>query len=129
MSLRHIVFNIAGNSGDVLCETVQEVEKIVVSSSKKLYDELWISGADKYPCLAILLNGDLANIHYFAEEDGEMWQSVKMDENDNNIDFLIGGQMDTIPSYYVISLEKALEAVKQFCSTFCRPDCIEWEEL
>lgn len=123
------MLKVATNKGDIVCKTPQEVENIIINSSKKPLDEIWVSGEDEYPCLAVLVNGDLTSICYFLNENGDMWQSVGNAESNGSVEFLVGGELDERPEYTVVSLEAALECVKQFCDTFYKPDCIEWEEL
>ena len=38
-------------------------------------DEIWISGDEKYPCIALLTNGEYAGISYFGNEEGDIWLS------------------------------------------------------
>lgn len=85
------------------------------------------NGDTDYPCLAILINGTYACVHYFLNDEGDMWQSVGY--GDKDIAFMSNGAKSDMPADSVISLDKAIECAKQFFETPGRPDCIEWREL
>jgi len=121
------MINVATNSGDIPCRTVQEVESVIRKSSANPFDDIWISGEEEYPCLAVLLNGRLTCVHFFLNDGGDMWLSEGNYHEDT--EFIAGGQKTIIPKEYVIPLEKTLECVRQFCDSFERPDCIAWSEL
>lgn len=121
------MINVASNSGDISCRTVEEAEERIRKSSANPYDDIWISGEEEFPCLALLVNGNLASLHYFLNDKGDMWQSLGDYREDT--EFVAGGQKTIMPAECVISMEKALECVRQFCENFERPDCIEWNEL
>lgn len=65
-----IRMNIACNNGDFELYSKQDIEKLLRKSSLNPYDDIWISGEKDYPCLAILINGAYACVHYFLNEDG-----------------------------------------------------------
>lgn len=121
--------NIACCNGDFECKSWKEIEDFIRKSSCNPYDDIWISEeASGYPCLAILVNGKYACVHYFLEDEEDMWQSVGDGEED--VDFISNGNEKTrMPAESVISLEKALQCARQFYDTQKQPDCIEWREL
>ncbi len=118
---------IANCNGDFECNTRKELENFIMKSSLNKFDEIWLSENDDYPCLVILLNGDYACVHYFLNDQGDMWQSVGY--GDKDISFVINGDRTDMPADCIISLDKAIECAKQFYDTFDKPSCIEWEEL
>lgn len=119
--------NVVTNNGNVECRTPHEVENIIINSSFNPFDDIWISGTEKYPCLAILLNGSFACVHYFLNEYGDMWQSSG--NQDEDVEFVIGGEKSEMPADTIIPLEKAIECVNQFWNSNEIPTCIEWREL
>lgn len=121
--------NVANNKGDFECKTKQELETMIRESAKNPYDDIWISDrAGGYPCLTILVHGNDACVHYFLNENGDMWQSVGRAEDDT-VFASGGGEPDFAPREATISLDKAIECMNIFFDTHQRPDCIEWRKL
>lgn len=119
--------NVAKNDGDFVCQTLAELVALVMSSSQNPFDDIWISGENEYPCLAILLNGELSCVHYFLNGNGDMWQSAG--DYDKDTLFIAGSEEAEMPSDAVIGVEKAIECVEEFWLSCDRPTCIEWREL
>lgn len=119
---------IANCNGDFDCHSWSELEDVILKNlSLNLYDDIWLNGEEDYPCLAILMNGNHACLHYFPDDGGNMWQSVG---NDNEaVVFFSNGEKICMPADSVISLDKAMECARQFFETLNKPDCIEWREL
>ena len=75
-----------------------------------------------------MINGAYACVHYFLNEDGDMWQSIGDCEQD--ILFSTNGEEPAaMPGDCVISLEKAIQCAVSFFYTVQRPACIAWREL
>ena len=121
--------NIAYSKGDFECNSWEEIEDFIQKSSSNPYDDIWISEeAGEFPCLAILINGNYACVHYFLEDEDDVWQSVG--SGDQDVDFISNGnEKSSMPADAVISLGEALLCAKQFYDTRQQPDCIEWREL
>lgn len=110
------------NSGDYSCASWIEVKNLIMQSQNDKYDDIWISGNDEYPCLSILINQKDTCIHYYLNNDGEMWQSVG--NADKNVLFVSNNDMSTLiemSANTIVPLYKAIQCVKQFC--------IEWRKL
>lgn len=118
---------VAKNDGEYICRTVTELLMTIRNSSQMPYDDIWISREAEYPCLAILLNGNLACVHYFLNENGDMWQSAGVYNQDT--EFVAGGVKTEIPANAVIGIEEALACAEQFWFSVERPTCVEWREL
>lgn len=118
---------IASCSGDFECCSWNELDNFIKKSSLNPLDDIWLYGTADYPCLAILLNGKDACVHYFLNDKGDMWQSVGY--GDTDVAFLSHGNQLEMPADSVISLDKAIECAKQFYATLEKPNCIEWREL
>lgn len=119
--------NIANSSGDFKCQSWNELKDLLSKSAINSFDDVWISGEKEYPCLAILINGNDACIHYFLDDEGNMWQSVGYGRED--IAFFSNGERCDMPADSVVSLDIAMECAKQFIETLDKPRCIEWREL
>ena len=92
----------------------------IIKNAMSDENEIWISGDNKYPSMAICLNGQYAAISYFQSEDGEMWLSY----NENNhkvVTFLAGGEEWIPEPNAVIGIEDMLSCVKEFVDSFERP--------
>ncbi len=90
-------------------------------------DEIWISGKEAYPCLAILVNGKYACVNYFENEDGMMCLSYGKYEK--SVVFLAGLEEWEAPANAVVSTEEAVSCMEEFFDTLKRPECIRWQEL
>lgn len=119
--------NVANNDGNFECHTKNELETIIRNSVSNPYDDIWIYDKEEYPCLAILINGNYACVHYFLNDEGDMWQTIG--KSDKNVIFMSGGEKSEMPANTVISLEEAIECMKQFYDTLARPNCVEWRAL
>ncbi len=110
------------------CYNDNEIEQIIKKYADNPLDDIWISGENEYPCLAILVNEELACIHYFASEK-EHYQSVGNEESDDTTKFYAGGEIVELPSYTVVPLSLAIECAKQFFKSNNRPSRIKWNEI
>ena len=90
--------------------------------------EIWISGDNVYPSMAICLNGEYAAITYFQSEDGEMWLSYN-ENNQKLVTFLAGGEEWIPEPNAVIGINDMLSSVKEFLNSYERPTCICWQVL
>ena len=118
---------ISNCNGEFDCHSWQELEQLIKKSSLNPPDDLWISENTEYPCLSILINGNYACVHYFLDDEGDMWQSVG--DGDKDVTFVINGGKSDLPADSVIPLEKAIECARQFYDTLDKPTCLEWREL
>ena len=114
--------------GTLNCDNDNEIEQILKKCADNPLDDIWISGENEYPCLALLVNRELACIHFFASEE-EHYQSVGNEESDGTTKFYAGGEMAELPNYTVVSLSLAIQCVKQFFKSHNRPSCIKWNEI
>ncbi|HEX9063133.1 MAG TPA: Imm1 family immunity protein [Clostridia bacterium] len=104
------------------------MEQIIKRCSRNPFDDIWISGEEEYPSLAILVNEDLACVHYFTL-DGDDYQSAGNEESDGTTEFNAGGQITEMPNYTVVPLSLAIECAKQFFKFQDRPSCIISNEI
>ena len=116
------------NSGELEAQTKEELENIIRKSALNPYDDIWICGEEKYPCLAILVNGMKACVHFFLNDTGDMWQSAG--DWDEDVPFAVYGEQPSLmPGSCVVSLDEAIRCAGQFFDTGQQPDCIGWNEL
>ena len=56
---------------------IHSVDKVLQIIKNAMSDEkeIWISGDNEYPSMAICMNGEYAAITYFQSDNGEMWLS------------------------------------------------------
>lgn len=122
------LLNISNCNGDYECHSLTELENFIRKSSLKQFDDIWLSGNTEYPCLAILVKGSYACVHYFLNDEGDMWQSVGY--GDLDITFILSnGDESDKPADCVISINEAIQCARQFYGKLDKPDCIEWREL
>ena len=120
---------ISASQGNITCYSTEKIVQMIHQSaaSVRLTDDIWISSTSEYPCLCIMVNGDYACIHYFADGNGTMWQSFSVFQKE--IVFLAGGEEWSASADTIVPLEKAIQCVEAFCSDLNRPACIEWQAL
>lgn len=120
--------NIATNQGDFSFESKHDlVEFIRHRRDEFSLDEIWVSGDEKYPCVALLTNGEYASISYFENVEGSMWLS--QGDLNTEITFLAAGLEWTAPADSVIYFDTAIECIEEFCHTVSRPGRIMWQDL
>ena len=123
-----MVVNSTASKGDVTCNSKEEIAEIIkCGSALPEGDEIWLGGDDEYPCLTLLVKGQYACVHYFLNQDGDIWQSYS--DFDREVTFLAGGDEWTAPEDTIVSLEDALKCMEEFFDSMKRPECIEWQEL
>ena len=83
--------NVSSNLGDFDCLTESSLEATIRKCAESSLDDIWISGAKKYPCLAILMNGEQACLTYFRAEEGEIYGSLGDRQRDGVVEFCAEG--------------------------------------
>ena len=136
----------------VVCNTFEEAEKLMRECALKPLASLYFGYEDsecpefeEAPILSVDINGESATLSYYYveadeddayecddyEEEGEpcLWFSIG--NHKDNVRFLNGKGMKTTykDGEYVVTLEQAIECVKQFYKSNELPDCIEWDRI
>jgi hypothetical protein len=121
--------------GSYYAATTAEVENALAKRYGSGVNEVWLSHeGHKFPALSIVVNGELASLNYFPEEDHPGFVSS------GNID---GMNQDGYTTFYintpsekhevwngaVVSLQTAVAASKEFLHNEQLPPSIEWSEL
>lgn len=118
---------VSTDNGDFYFQSADDVLKFVQTAAQK-NNEIWISGEQAYPCIAVCINGEYAAINYFQNDVGDMWLSYN-EENQEEVTFVAAGEEWKPDINAVISLSSAFSCVREFCVTYKRPSCIQWQEL
>lgn len=118
---------VSTSKGDFNFQSIDDVVKFVQTAVQEKGD-LWVSGEDEYPCLAVCTNGPYAAVNFFQNDTGDMWLSYN-DKNQNEVTFIADGAEWCPAADAVISLNDALLCIREFLSTYERPSCIQWQEL
>ncbi len=92
-----------------------------------------ISSMDcNYPFLSVMVNDDLAVLHYFSEDGGDCWISNNLNPCvSEDVIFWESENSDGIPlpCDSVVEYSVALNAVKNFAANLSKPQLIDWMEL
>lgn len=111
--------------------SVNEAVEFVQAAAKEK-DTFWISGEEKYPCLAVCTNAPYAAVHFFQgaapDDAGNIWLSYN-EYNQKEIVFLAEGAEWRPTADAAISLDDAVLCIREFLSTGERPSCIRWQEM
>jgi hypothetical protein len=119
---------------DSVCDvtTHADIEK-ALGKRHAGHNEFWLShGAELHPAMSILVNGDLASIHYFPTERNPGFASVGGLQNVEPTEvvfFVSPTEKIWVDSGAVISFADAVRAAREFSISATMPKCIEWLEL
>lgn len=119
---------VSTDKGDFVFQSIDDVIKFVQTAAAQEKSDLWISGDDEYPCLAVCTSGPYAAVNFFQNDTGDIWLSYN-DKNQNEITFIADGAEWRPAPDSVISLNDAFLCIREFLDTYKRPSCIQWQEL
>lgn len=123
--------------GSEICNTIEELSKIMQRRDNRGYNEFWIciDEEEMYPCIVISVFNEIAYLHYFEDEGEAGWSSVTKQSNGLDEEGMTkfytnsGAEEIMIENRAVVTVDKAVEVVAEFFNTEEMPNCIEWEEL
>lgn len=118
---------VSTDNGEFSFSSADEVLNYVQTASQE-HCEIWFRGEQPYPYMAVCFNGEYAAIHYFENDTGDMWLSYD-EENQEEVTFLAAGEEWEPDVSAVIHFNSALACIREFCTTFEQPSCIQWQEL
>lgn len=118
---------VSTNRGDFTFQSANEVIEFIQKTSQENND-IWISGEQPYPCIAVCINKEYAAINYFQNDTGDIWLSYN-DKNQKEVTFIADGSEWTPDPEAVITLNDALSCIREFLNTYEKPTCIQWQEL
>jgi len=120
--------------GMVECNTIEILDSILNVRYGRNVNEFWISGEREIPCLAMLVNGNYANLTFFPEDGHPGFQSAAKDTNlklDDVTIFCTNTPYEEIEikNDAVVTFAIALNAAREYYTTKEMPSCIEWVEM
>ena len=118
---------VSTNRGDFTFQSANEAIEFIQKTSQENND-IWISGEQPYPCIAVCINKEYAAINYFQNDTGDIWLSYN-DKNQKEVTFIADGSEWTPDPEAVITLNDALSCIREFLNTYEKPTCIQWQEL
>jgi len=113
--------------GDFTFQSTDDAIKFMQIATQGSND-IWISGEQSYPCMAVCINGEYAAVNFFQNDTGEMWLSYN-DKNQQEVTFIAEGDEWKPDVDAIIALNDALLCIREFLDTYERPTCIQWQEL
>lgn len=118
---------VSTEKGDFCFNSIDQALEIIKNAMTE-EKEIWISMENKYPCMAVCLNGNYAAITYFQSEDGEMLLSCNED-NQEVVSFVAGGEEWIPEPNAVIGIDDMFSCIREFLDSAERPSCIHWQDL
>ena len=118
---------VSTSKGDFSFQSEYDVLKFIQTTAQE-NGEIWVSGKEAYPCMAVCINGKYATVNYFQNDVGNMWLSYN-EKNQEKVIFMAGGEEWEPDVNAVISIKSAFSCVREFCTTYERPSCIQWQEI
>ena len=113
--------------GDYTFQSADDVINFIRTAAPENND-VWISGEQPYPCIAVCINGEYAAVNFFQNDTGEMWLSYN-DKNQKEVTFMAGGDEWSPDVDAIIALNDAFSCIREFLDTLERPSCIQWQKL
>lgn len=85
---------ISTNRGDFIFRSADDAIKFVQAAPQEESD-IWISGEQPYPCLSVCINGKYAAVHFFQNDEGDMWLSYNDKNQKGSYFYCRRGRMET----------------------------------
>lgn len=116
------------------CKSIEELEEVLEVRTKKNVNEFIISSESYFPYMVMSVKNDYACLNYFWEDNNPGYSSIgdgtDLDEDGISIFYTNTDEEEIeVANYSIMSVSKAVMAVKEFFETGTLPKCIEWEEL
>lgn len=118
---------ISTSKGDFTFQSTEDVIKFIRTGAQENND-IWISGEQPYPCIAVCINGEYAAVIFFQNDTGDIWLSYN-DKNQKEVTFIADGNEWKPDANAIIALSDAYSCIREFLDTYERPVCIQWQEL
>jgi hypothetical protein len=118
--------------GRSVTSSPDELASIVARRHTHDANSFWISPVEaEYPCLAVMITGQLAYVHWFPAEGSAGHQSVGDGAASGQVLFVENdhGAEIALPRSTVVETDVALRGVWQFVDDFERPSAIGWVVL
>ena len=108
--------------GDKFYDSVEEVIELVKPQDEAL--EMRITGDDRFPCLAVCINRDVASVSYLESEFGMMYVACPKGTLEEPSDDEWLSDINA-----VISIENLKTSLREFADTNAKPTNVDWQEL
>ena len=118
---------VSTNKGDFTFQSPEDAIKFIQTAAQEHID-MWISGEQPYPCIAVCINGEYAAVNFFQNDSGDVWLSYN-DKNQKEVTFIADGSEWKPNADAVIALNDAFSCIRDFLNTYEKPSCIQWQEL
>ena len=118
---------VSTNKGDFTFQSPEDAIKFIRTAAQE-HNDMWISGEQPYPCIAVCINGEYAAVNFFQNDSGDVWLSYN-DKNQKEVTFIADGSEWKPNADAVIALNDAFLCIRDFLNTYERPSCIQWQEL
>lgn len=118
---------VSTNKGDFTFQSAEDAIKFIRTAAQE-HNDMWISGEQPYPCIAVCINGEYAAVNFFQNDSGDVWLSYN-DKNQKEVTFIADGSEWKPNADAVIALNDAFSCIRDFLNTYEKPSCIQWQEL
>lgn len=120
---------ISTNKGSFTFQSAEDAIKFIQTvTHEQENSDIWISGEQPYPCIAVCINGEYAAVNFFQNDTGDVWLSYN-DKNQKEVTFIADGNDWKPNADAIISLNDAISCIREFLDTYERPFYIQWQEL
>jgi len=115
--------------------TPLEIERALSKRHDSGINSFWLfHGAEERPAINIMVNGDLAYVHYFPDDDHPGYGSAGAVPNlsrggKTNSFMHSSDQPNPIRNDAVVPFSKALKVAQEFAVSKSLPKCIPWRSL
>jgi hypothetical protein len=97
-------------------------------------NSFWLADeAGKFPVINITVNGDVAYVHYFPNEDhpgfGSVARSPGPRPNETSVFFISPDERIWVPNGEIVAFSEALKAAQEFSISRTLPKCLQWRSL
>jgi hypothetical protein len=111
-----------------------ELESFLKRRFGECVNEFWLSHGNKEPVLAIMVNGQLAVLHYFPKRRHAGFRSLGkidgLDPQEMSIFFTQTAQQKlSVLNSAIVPFDTALKIAREFLHAPERPSCVDWLEL
>ena len=120
---------------DSVCDVTKPAD-IAVALSKRHgggINSFWLSHAERYPAINIMVKGDLASVHYLPKDRDAGFVSVAkvpgLRANETSIFFVGPTEKIWVANDQVAPFSDALKVAQEFAISTTMPKCIQWFAL
>jgi hypothetical protein len=116
-------------------ENPADIEAVLSKRHRAGVNSFWLGQrAAGFPAVAIMVNGDLAHVHYFPNEGPPGFASVGGSlglSPDGETVFCHDNTEEICPmmNYSVVPFSDALKAAQEFAVSNAMPKCLQWNSL